>query len=787
MEKKKVRHLKSNGRLVMNYGKDRKFLTTLLILMTVLLLHTVTVFAAEDEEETVAENIVTQEVDGTDEDGIVTETETEIEPDGTITYGGEIKASDIKADPDYDSKSGLKLNGDTKLILDDDITFSKIECGDGYDNFYALTVEGKKTLNICGDRYDKYGICNASSLTLNSGTINISSQHYYAMSNCGDITINGGSFIILAFDGLESKSGNITINGGEIRINYESSPITCNKKLKITGGTVTVEPQEGASPIGGIKSQNGIEITGGIVSHKGYMTNDFEDIIIGGNSKVTIDNSYMEFYALYMPKGSGSGEIKINGIISKPVGGRVKEVLDDDAYSYTIAVGDTPADYVEIVCGSAVIPVQNVELAPTTKGINTGATFTLNATISPANATNKNIIWKSSNESVATVTGEGLSATVRGVTAGTATIRATSADNNSKYAECKVTVTDPVVKVTGVSLDPASATVKVGATKNLTAGITPSNATNKKVSWNSSNTKVATVTGSGLSATVKGISPGKATITVKTEDGGKTASCTVTVPPVPVTGITLDKNSATLLPDKTLQLTAVIKPDNATNKGVRWSSNKTKIAKVNGSGKVTAVAPGTAKITAEAADGSGVVTTATIKVAGMTLNDNVLVVRKGEKSTGIKAKLTNDTISKVTPSKKNIVEVKFDKKKGTFSIKGKKVGKTKLKISSTAGITQNLEVTVQKSKVTTEKLVVSKKNVTLKKKNKKAVVTVTATPDRISTGEDIKVTSDNKKVAKVSINQNTGKITITAAGKGECKVTVKAGDVKKTIKVKVKK
>ena len=168
-------------------------------------------------------------------------------------------------------------------------------------------------------------------------------------------------------------------------------------------------------------------------------------------------------------------------------------------------------------------------------------------------------------------------------------------------------------KATGISLNRTSATLTTkGQTLQLTATVTPDNATNKSVTWTSSNTAVATVSSTGL---VTAVANGTATITATTADGSnKTATCTVTVNiPVPVTGITLNKTTATLTSKgPTLQLSATVTPSNATNKSVTWTSSNTAVATVSNIGLVTAVGAGTATITAAATDGSGI--TATCKV-----------------------------------------------------------------------------------------------------------------------------------------------------------------------------
>ena len=164
---------------------------------------------------------------------------------------------------------------------------------------------------------------------------------------------------------------------------------------------------------------------------------------------------------------------------------------------------------------------------------------------------------------------------------------------------------DVIYKVTGVLLSPTTLTLDVGGTATLTATITPNNATNPNVTWSSDNQNVATVDQNGE---VTAVSAGTATITVTTADGGKTATCevTVTAASVPVTGVTLSQNQASLYYNRTpntLTLTATVTPDNATNQAVTWTSSNPSVATVK-NGVVTAVAPGIAVITATTQDGN---------------------------------------------------------------------------------------------------------------------------------------------------------------------------------------
>ena len=188
------------------------------------------------------------------------------------------------------------------------------------------------------------------------------------------------------------------------------------------------------------------------------------------------------------------------------------------------------------------ISVAGVSLSETL-GLVVGGSSTLTAVISPTNATNKNVTWSSSNTSVATVSSKGV---VTAVSEGTATITVETSDGGYT-ADCTVNVTKdstPItsVPVTGVSLNRVTLVVPLGGSSTLSAIFTPSTATNKNVTWSSSNTSVATVNGSGV---VTAVSLGTTKITVKTDDGGYTADCTATVKIVIVDGsgatITLDK------------------------------------------------------------------------------------------------------------------------------------------------------------------------------------------------------------------------------------------------------
>lgn len=252
------------------------------------------------------------------------------------------------------------------------------------------------------------------------------------------------------------------------------------------------------------------------------------------------------------------------------------------------------------------ISVTGVSLNKSSISMIEGDTQTLTATITPSNATDKSVTWSSSNSSVAAVSSSGV---VSAKTAGSAIITAKTNDGG-KTATCAVTVQAKKVSVTGVTLNKTSLSMTEGDTQTLTATITPSNATNKNVSWISSNSSVATVNSNGSVSAVK---VGTAVITATTEDGGKSASCMITVKPISVTGVSLNQTNLTMIVGDTQTLSATVIPSNATDKSVSWTSSNTAVATVSSSGVVSAKATGNATITVTTTDG-GNTSSCSIKV-----------------------------------------------------------------------------------------------------------------------------------------------------------------------------
>jgi uncharacterized protein YjdB len=213
-------------------------------------------------------------------------------------------------------------------------------------------------------------------------------------------------------------------------------------------------------------------------------------------------------------------DAKTNGAVLKST-----DVTDTDAAVVTIAtnIGTAITGGNSVASVSAAVAPQSIAAAPTTAALEIGEEKAVTVTFTPAYTTNQKVTFASDNTAVATVDADGK---ITAVAAGTATVTVTSVADGTKTATVAVTVTAKPVAVTGVTLNKSTTSIAVGATETLVATVAPSNATNKSVTWASSDTAVATVDAAGK---VTAKAAGTATITVTTADGSKTATCAVTV------------------------------------------------------------------------------------------------------------------------------------------------------------------------------------------------------------------------------------------------------------------
>lgn len=524
------------------------------------------------------------------------------------------------------TKPGIQIENMTlreNLYIDSDVK-------DGSVTLEGMTVYGNVYVKGGGENSVYFKDCKISGhiyaeKTYDKYPVGLKLDNKTAQALKGNLYIRGNGADVM---GLESGNGTYlkrivveTSNPVELTdLQAERVDITAaNADVKIPAPTVVKELYvtdkgngkiELSGTIGKLQADNAITVKGsGRIDEKSGKVEVTEDVKIGVTS-VTLDKTDLTLDV--------NGTAKLNATV-KPDDATTKTVTwksDNEG----VAIVDNSGNVTAKAAGTATItatvdgksasckvtvngqtttvPVQSVGLNQTTLELKAGNTATLTATVSPESATDKTVTWTSDKPEIAAVEG----GTVTAKAEGTATITAKAGEQT---ATCTVTVTKADVAVESVTLNPTTLTLEKGGTGTLTATVSPDNATDRTVTWESNATNIATVDNSGK---VTAVGAGEATIKVTAQDGsGKYAECKVTVKPqnVLVTHISVT-GTASLYVGNTATLTATITPDGASNKTVTWDSLNKDIAAVDQQGNVTALKAGAATITATAKDGSGV-------------------------------------------------------------------------------------------------------------------------------------------------------------------------------------
>ena len=389
----------------------------------------------------------------------------------------------------------------------------------------------------------------------------------------------------------------------------------------------------------------------------------------------------------------------------------------------------------------------------------------LKATVEPANATNKDVVFSSSNTNVAVVSNTGL---VTAINNGAATITVTSKENPSIMAKCLVKVGAPVL-VTDVTVQPAELNLKTDGTYQLSVSVLPSNADERGVTFESSNTAVATVSASGL-ITAKG--PGTATITVTAKDSsGKKATCTVTVTQ-PVKGVTVSPSSVVIQKDNVQKLTASVVPENATNKKLIYKSSNETVAVVSNDGIITARSEGWATITVCSEENQAIYGTCTVKVGlpvyvtKITLDTtNVTMWAGATRQLGVSIEPANADIKTVTYGSSN-PDVATVSSNGLIT--AKKKGTATITVTATDGSGKSASCAVIVKQPVTG-IQITPNGFTLVKGDVKDLKANVSPAD--ADNPDVIWTSSNTNIAAVS-----SKGQVTAVNEGSCVITATCKD-----------
>ena len=239
------------------------------------------------------------------------------------------------------------------------------------------------------------------------------------------------------------------------------------------------------------------------------------------------------------------------------------------------------------------INVSSITVSPSSTTLNQNGTYTIRPTINPSNATNKSVTYKSSNTSLVSVSSSGVVKALKDQN-GSAVITITSADNKSVTAKFTVNVKKKAapaptkINVSSITVSPSSTTLNQNGTYTIRPTINPSNATNKSVTYKSSNTSLVSVSSSGVVKALKDQN-GSAVITITSADNPSiTAKFTVNVKAkvIPVQSIKVSATTLTLGPNSSYQIKTTITPSNATNKGLTYQVNKPQFLSVSNTGVI---------------------------------------------------------------------------------------------------------------------------------------------------------------------------------------------------------
>jgi uncharacterized protein YjdB len=565
-------------------------------------------------------------------------------------------------------------------------------------------------------------------------------------------TTNEIYITVTVIDGLSLSTTNATIYiGGTIQLDPIASdpsrPITwtsSNESVATVKDGLVTGIKEGEVIITAKQTINGVTKTATCLIN---VQNTITSITIDPANVTVSVNEYATLYAKVDPSALSNVSLKWVSTNEKVV-----KIINSGKQTATIqgVSGGTAViiavNQDNVVIGSCHVTVKqkvtNITLSETDLTVSQSLkNVQLRASVTPDNANNKTILWKSTNTRVATVDSTGM---VTLVGPGTASIIATSEDDPSVTAICNINVGVPVSSIT---LDDITKTMYVGESQRLGYIITPTNATNKNVTWSSTNTAVASVDSTGL---VSARSAGIAIIIVKTVDGSIIKTSTITVKEK-ATGVTIETKDIEISVGQIFTVPIKITPANATDISLIWESTDTKVVTVN-DGKITGVSAGKAVIVLKPSQGPAVFVNVTVvqKATGLQLNFTEKTVVVGEK---FKLKAT------LLPSSSTKVDV-------TFSSSNTKVAKVTAagNITALKGGTAIITVKTADGKISELCVVHVVERVTSIKLNKSSYrlgvgksYTLKATiKTNAATNPKIKWESTNPKVATVDSN---GKVT----------------------------
>jgi len=474
----------------------------------------------------------------------------------------------------------------------------------------VVTAVSNGTVTARATANDGSGVSDQMVITISGQVIPVSGITVTGAGGASTITQDKGTLALTATvtpANATNKTVTWSIANGTGQATINSSGVV----TAVSNGTVTARAT--ANDGSGVSGQLIITISGQVIPVSSISITG-----AGGASTITQDKGTLALTATVTPanatnktvtwsinNGTGQATINSSGVVTAVSNGTVTARA-------TANDGSGVSDQMVITISGQVIPVSSISVTGA-GGASTitqdKGTLALTATVTPANATNKTVTWSIANGTgQATINSSGV---VTAVSNGSVVARATANDGSGIFGEITITINNQVIPVTGISISGGNAISTPGGSLQLSATVTPSNATDKSVVWSiTGGTGQATIDQNGL---VTAISNGNVIIRA-TANGGTdiyaTTTISVTNQIVLVESITVTASGGSVAItglETSLQLNAAVSPANATNKNVNWSVvNGSGQATISSTGLLTPVAYGTVTAIASAVDGSGV-------------------------------------------------------------------------------------------------------------------------------------------------------------------------------------
>lgn len=443
-----------------------------------------------------------------------------------------------------------------------------------------------------------------------------------------------------------------------IKVKAENPEVTLGGELQLTAA---ITPSAAAKPITWSSSDTNIATVDGngkvtpVAPGEAVITAETTDQEgkKSGSLKITVKDYELAGVKINVPEEAGTA-LKVGDMLGlsatvepEPLQGKAEiswssdkaDVASVDAKSGVVTAnasgaanitvtasygGKSVTDEIAVTVEERIVLVESVAISgDAQREMLVGDTEALSAVVLPEQATNKNVVWSSGNDAVVSVDENGV---ITAKAAGQAEITATAADGSEKSASVSITVKEPIVLVSDIQIKDAPESMEIGETAELSAVVLPENATNKALTWSSSNPEIVSVSANGA---IEAKAAGSAAVTAEAADGsGIKASVTITVQPavVPVEKITITGAPESMKVGDKAALSAAIQPEDATIQEVVWESSHPEIISIDKDGNIEAKAEGNAEIRAMAADDPAVSDVVQIRVQPLVIPVESIVI-----------------------------------------------------------------------------------------------------------------------------------------------------------------